>query len=84
MELRIYPGADATFTLYEDDGVTHAYEQGKCSRIVMNWNEAAQTLTIEKRKGAFDGMPATRVFVVVKDGKKQEVTYKGKRVSVKL
>ena len=84
MELRIYPGADATFTLYEDDGVTHAYEQGKCSRIVMNWNDAAQTLTIEKRKGAFDGMPATRVFVVVKDEKKQEVTYKGKRVSVKM
>ncbi|MBO4431266.1 MAG: DUF5110 domain-containing protein, partial [Bacteroidaceae bacterium] len=84
IELHIYPGADATFTLYEDDGKSYDYEQGKCSRIAFMWNDATQSLTIDKRKGAFDGMPVTRTFVVVKDGKKQEVTYKGKKVNVKL
>ena len=84
MELHIYPGADATFTLYEDDGKSYDYEQGKCSRIAFMWNDATQSLIIDKRKGAFDGMPVTRTFIVVKDGKKQEVTYKGKKVNVKL
>ena len=84
IELHIYPGADATFTLYEDDGKSNDYEQGKYSRIIFTWNDAAQSLTIDKRKGAFEGMPLTRTFVVIKDGKKQEVTYQGKKVNVKL
>jgi len=84
IELHIYPGADATFTLYEDDGQTNDYEQGKCSRITFSWNDAAQSLTINPRKGAFVGMPATRTFIVVKDGKKQEVVYKGKKVNMKI
>ena len=84
IELHIYAGADATFTLYEDDGHTNEYEQGKCSRILFTWNDAAQSLTIDKRKGTFEGMPATRTFIVIKDGKKQEVTYQGKKVNVKM
>lgn len=89
MELRIYPGSNTTFTLYEDDGTTNEYEQGKCSRIAMRWDDAARTLTIDHRKGAFVGMPQERVFVVVipdgsPNGIRQEVTYKGKRTSVKL
>ena len=84
IKLHIYPGANATFTLYEDDGHTNEYEQGKCSRIAFTWNDAAQSLTIDKRKGAFDGMPVTRIFTVIKDGKEVDVVYKGKKVSVKL
>ena len=82
IELHIYPGADATFTLYEDDGKSNDYEQGKCSRITFTWNDASQTLTIDKRKGAFEGMPATRTFIVVKDGKQQNVTYQGKKINI--
>ena len=84
IELHIYPGADATFTLYEDDGQSNDYEQGKCSRITFTWNDATQSLILDKRKGAFEGMPATRTFIVVKNGKKQEVIYKGKKVNVKI
>ena len=84
IELYIYPGADATFTLYEDDGQTNNYEQGKCSRITFTWNDAAKRLTIDKRKGAFEGMPLTRTFTVIKDGKEVDVVYKGKKVTVKL
>jgi len=82
IELHIYPGADATFTLYEDDGKSNDYEQGKCSRITFTWNDASQTLTIDKRKGAFEGMPASRTFIIVKDGKQQNVTYQGKKINI--
>ncbi len=33
LEIRIYPGADATFVLYEDEGDNYNYEQGKFSMI---------------------------------------------------
>ena len=44
-ELLVYPGADASFTLYEDDGTTTAYEHGKFSRTVLRWHDARRKLT---------------------------------------
>ena len=51
-------GAD--FTLYEDDGLTYAYEKGEYSTIPMKWDDKARTLTIGARNGAFKGMKETR------------------------
>ena len=83
LDLCVYPGADAEFTLYEDDGTTTAYEQGASSRIPLTWNEKRQQLTIGQRKGAYDGMPVTRQFcVVLPDGRRQSVTYQGERLVV--
>jgi alpha-D-xyloside xylohydrolase len=49
-EVLVYPGADASFTLYEDDGTTMAYEQGKYSRTTFRWNDARKKLNISPRK----------------------------------
>lgn len=56
LEIRIYPGADATFVLYEDEGDNYNYEQGKFSMIEFEWNENKKTLVIANRKGGFEGM----------------------------
>ena len=68
IELRIYPGADGRFTLYEDDGETYAYEKGVYSTIDINWNDGTGTLTLGERKGAFPGMLNERTFQVVISG----------------
>ena len=65
LEIRIYPGADAEFTLYEDEGDNYNYEKGRFSEIRFSWNEAARRLTIAPRKGNFKGMLANRKFHVV-------------------
>jgi alpha-D-xyloside xylohydrolase len=39
-KIRVYPGADAGFTLFNDDGATYAYENGAGSVTRMHWNEA--------------------------------------------
>lgn len=62
--LRIYPGANADFELYEDDGETYKYEKGASSIIPVHWNEQSQTLTIGKRRGSFEGMPEKRQFKI--------------------
>ena len=64
-EIRVYPGADATFTLYEDDGETYAYERGRRATVELRWDDAARTLSIGKRRGSFPGMVAEREFRVV-------------------
>jgi alpha-D-xyloside xylohydrolase len=67
--LLLYEGADGAFTLYEDDGVSYAYERGLSARIPLRWNEAGRTLTIGAREGSFPGMLATRRFDVVRVSK---------------
>jgi len=65
LEIRVYPGADGSFTIYEDEGDTYNYEMGKYSQIPLTWNNTAKTLTIGARTGSFTGMPMTRTFNVV-------------------
>jgi alpha-D-xyloside xylohydrolase len=65
IEVRIYPGADGVFTLYEDEGDSYRYEQGAYATIAFTWNDSARALTIGARKGAFPGMAPTRTFNLV-------------------
>ena len=63
--LIVYAGADADFTLYEDDGLTYAYEKGAFSTIGLHWDNATRTLTLGQREGSFPGMLQERTFRVV-------------------
>ena len=43
--LRVYPGADADFTLYDDDGRTYAYEKGAGKLTRLHWDDARGKLS---------------------------------------
>ena len=63
--LAVYAGADASFTLYEDDGLSYGYERGEYSTIELRWSDAGRTLTVGPRKGSWPGMLRSRRFRVV-------------------
>lgn len=98
LEIRIYPGADGSFSLYEDETDNYNYEQGKFSLIPFSWNDETQTLTIGARTGDFNGMLQNRTFrIVLVDPEKhmgigikqsvrfsKDVDYDGKEISVKI
>jgi alpha-D-xyloside xylohydrolase len=65
MDIRVYCGADGSFTLYEDENDNYNYESGSYATIPFAWNESAQTLTIGARQGSFPGMLSNRTFRVV-------------------
>ncbi|AXC10848.1 Alpha-xylosidase [Acidisarcina polymorpha] len=44
-KVRVYPGADADFTLYDDDGQTYAYENGKSKVTHLHWDDTKAGLT---------------------------------------
>jgi len=84
LEVRIYPGADAAFSLYEDDGNTYSYEKGALTRIPMQWDDRRRILTIGDRQGFYPGMLTTRHLVVAfPDGSTKRLTYTGSRLSVR-
>ncbi|KAA6303056.1 MAG: Alpha-xylosidase BoGH31A [Candidatus Ordinivivax streblomastigis] len=82
LELRVYPGADAEFVLYEDEKDNYHYEKGIYSTIKIQWNDSNRTLTIGDRLGKFPGMLEKRTFRVVLIGEEKEKTeiiqYQGK------
>ncbi len=81
--ISVYAGADGDFTLYEDDGLSYAYEKGAYSRIPIHWDDRARTLTIGERTGSFQGMLKTRTFGVVIISKDKAPAYDSASVSDK-
>jgi alpha-D-xyloside xylohydrolase len=65
IELRVYTGADGSFTLYEDEGDNYNYEQGSYATIPITWDNTNQVLTIGSTSGSFPGMLTSRKFDVV-------------------
>lgn len=85
LELRIYPGTDARFSLYEDDGTTYQYERGAASRIPFLWDNRRHVLTIGKRIGTIpQRLPHRHIHVVLPDGHSQDVLYTGTAQRVSL
>ena len=86
LEIRVYPGEDAKFELYEDEGDSYRYEQGQRSTIRFQWNDKKHQLTIARREGQFPGMLQQRTFRIRLAGHQdvKTVTYEGKAVSIKL
>ena len=85
LELRLYPGADGSFTLYEDEGDNYNYEKGVYSTIQFQWNDQSHTLTIGTRQGSYPGMLTTRQFtIVLPDGTTKTVTYNGTQQDIAL
>ena len=96
LEIRIYTGADGKFVLYEDEFDNYNYENGAYSTITFQWDDTKKELTIEERKGSYPGMLEERKFNIVKvsadagtgieivDKYDKVVTFKGKKVTVKL
>ena len=95
LEVRIYPGADADFTLYEDEGNSYNYEKGQFSEVHFHWDDGDKLLSISDRKGNFPGMLKKRKFNFVWVDKEngigtgsskvdKSIVYKGKRIIVKM
>ena len=56
----VFTGSDGSFEIYEDDGISYGYETGQWSRIPLRYDDAAATLYIGERQGAFDAMAVER------------------------
>ncbi len=51
VEVRIYPGADGEFVLYDDERDNYNYEKGMFATVNFSWEDKTRTLKIGERKG---------------------------------
>ncbi|MDE5814429.1 MAG: DUF5110 domain-containing protein, partial [Muribaculaceae bacterium] len=84
LTIDVYPGKDATFTLYDDAGDSYDFEKGECTRIRMDWNDAKGILTVSDAQGTYPDAPAVRKMTIRKGDKSKTIKYKGKSTKIKL
>ena len=86
--IRVYPGANGEFTLYDDDGRSLGYLNGSDSRetwIRFRWQDAARKLTIEPDRRMKKWPGETRILDVEVAGNKlpaKRVEFRGRRIDV--
>ncbi|MDR1445633.1 MAG: DUF5110 domain-containing protein, partial [Treponema sp.] len=77
LEIRVYPGADGDFTLYEDSGDGYDYEKGKNNRIRMTWKDRERLFTIGASEHDFPQSLRNRPCVVRIGNREREIVYTG-------
>ena len=86
LDIVVYPGANGTFTLYEDEGDNYNYEKGAYTTIKITWDERSRTITFGEQKGHFPGMLTNRKFNIRMAGHKtvKTVNYDGQETTVTI
>jgi alpha-glucosidase/alpha-D-xyloside xylohydrolase len=86
LTLTVYPGADGSFLLYEDDGQTFDYRKGEWMGIAMQWRDRQRRLTLQLAPGSRMLPPAKRPLEirVVGSPTTKSVTFAGQTVQVDL
>lgn len=82
--ISVYPGSDAEFIFYEDEGDNYNFGKGEYMTIPLKWNENERRLTIGKRRGSYQGMPETRKICVKMPSGEKTITYDGKETSLQF
>jgi alpha-glucosidase (family GH31 glycosyl hydrolase) len=82
----VFPGADGSFTLYEDDGRSFDYRKGEFMRIAMTWRDSTRQLTMRLTPGSRMLPPAKRPMQIRLAGSKttRDVVFEGKMIELKL
>jgi len=86
LTLQIYPGADGSFLLYEDDGRTFNFRQGEWMGVEAAWNDRQRRLTLRLAAGSRMLAPQERAIEVRLTAEKliRRVTFSGRPVELKL
>lgn len=87
VELRVYPGTNGAFALYDDAGDGFGYETGRYSLVRLAWNGRTRSLSLAAREGTYRGTSGTQQFKIVcanAPGAAKLVRYSGNPVRVTL
>jgi alpha-glucosidase (family GH31 glycosyl hydrolase) len=83
LSISIYPGSDASFLLYEDDGISFNYRKGDWMGIQLSWNDKKRTLALNLAQGSKMMAPSKTINVKLLQSEKQ-ITFEGKPMEVRL
>jgi alpha-D-xyloside xylohydrolase len=84
VEIRVYPGDDGNFTLYDDAGDGLGYQRGEFSAVRLTWRDRSRTLSIASRDGTYPLNPRLRIICGSVPQLTRDIGYTGRAVQVRL
>jgi alpha-glucosidase/alpha-D-xyloside xylohydrolase len=84
LSISIYPGADGSFLLYEDDGKSFNYRKGEWMGIEMKWTDARRTLSLHLASGSRMLPPLQRKIEVKLGQSTRTLEFDGRSTEVRF
>ena len=84
LAISVYPGADGSFLMYDDDGTTFDYERGGFIRVKFDWSDRSRRLRMALAEGS-GPIPSVmrRINIeIAPEGLSRSVVFDGKPVDV--
>jgi alpha-glucosidase/alpha-D-xyloside xylohydrolase len=84
LEIRVYPGANGNFLLYEDDGSSFDFKQGAWMGVQMTWHDARKMLALQLAAGSRMLPPARRELRIKLGEATKEAVFEGRSIEVRF
>ncbi len=84
LSVTIYPGADGSFLLYEDDGESFDYRRGEWMGMNMSWNDQRRVFRVELAQGSRMMAPSRRDMQIRLLGETRSAVFEGHPIEVKF
>ncbi|MFZ0641171.1 MAG: TIM-barrel domain-containing protein [Candidatus Acidiferrales bacterium] len=84
LSVTVYPGADGSFLLYEDDGKSFDYRKGEWMGIQMAWNDSQRALRLGLAPGSRMLAPLRRNVEVKVDQATRSIVFEGRPMEVSM
>ena len=84
LDLSVYPGADGSFLLYEDDGSSFDYRKGEWMGIQLTWNDARKVLGLRLAPHSRMLPPAKRDIRVKIGDATRSAVFEGRSLEVRF
>jgi alpha-glucosidase (family GH31 glycosyl hydrolase) len=84
LSVSIFPGGDASFLLYEDDGISFNYSKGEWMGIQMDWHDVNRTLTLQLAAGSRMLPPLHRNLEVKLEQQTRSLVFDGSPLKMSL
>src|SRR5215469_3748007 len=84
LTITIYPGANASFLLYEDDGRSFHYRRGEWMGLEISWNDASRVLGLRLAEGSKLLPPLRRKIELRLEQTARTIEFDGRPIQTKL
>jgi alpha-glucosidase/alpha-D-xyloside xylohydrolase len=84
LEIRVYPGANGNFLLYEDDGSSFDFKQGAWMGVQMTWHDGRKTLALQLAAGSRMLPPARRELRIKLGEATKAAVFEGRSIEVRF
>ena len=84
LTLTVFPGANGSRFVYEDDGETFDFRGGAFMRVEVHWDDAARNLTLQLASGSRMLKPIALEIKLVGSDESKKAVFAGKPLAIKL